>query len=158
MMTNIIKSNEATFTEASILSRSNMAFLSSQAITSLAASKTCGLAILVDKLLANKKINTSTKHLINNLINRFHRHSIEVAVSSSDDPENYISQIIEKAIQCTLSQNIKKTSVDTSAKLLTRAVKEFESNQVDFQTLEHSWKEFIFHFYRSQLNSLAITC
>lgn len=141
--------------ETTTYSGTNVSLLTSPAISSLAASKTCGLAILVDKLLVNGTANASTRHLINNLINRFHRPSIEVAVTSGDDPENYISLILEKAMQYTLSDNAHRTSVDTSAKLLTRAITEFETNQVDFQTLEHNWKEFIFHFYRSRLNSLT---
>jgi hypothetical protein len=154
-MSNTIKSNETVCAEPSTFSRTNTSLLTSHVISSLAASKTCGLAILVDKLLVNGTLNASTKHLINSLINRFHRHSIEVAVSSEDDPESYICQILEKATQYTLSDTLNRNSVDTAAKLLTRAIAEFESNQVDFQTLEHNWKEFIFHFYRFQLNRVA---
>lgn len=154
-MTNTMKFNESPCRVQPPFSTTNTSYLASHAISSLATSKTCGLAILVDKLLENSNGNASTKHLINNLINRFHRHTIEVAISLGDNPENYISQIIEKAIQYTLSENLNRTSVDTAAKLLTRAVMEFESNQVDFNTLEHNWKEFIFHFYRSRLGKQA---
>jgi hypothetical protein len=154
-MANTIKFNESNCAVLASFSPTNIPRFTTHAIASLAASKTCGLAILVDKLLVNSSNNDSVKYLINNLIHRFHQQSIRVAVSSGDNPEDYISQIIEKAVEYTLSENMNRTSVNIAAKLLTRAVIEFESNQVDFQTLEHNWKEFIFHFYRSKINNAA---
>lgn len=150
-MSNTIVSNETVLAELVSFSKNNSSFLTLNTISSLAASKTCGLAILVDKLLTNRRINSPTKHLISSLINRFHRHSIEVTVSSDEDPENYIFQTIEKAVGYTFSDNLKKTSVDTAAKLFIRAIIEFESKRIDFETLEHNWKEYMFHFYRAQL-------
>lgn len=154
-MANTIKFSETNCAVLSSFSPTNFPRFSTQAITSLAASKTCGLALLIDKLMANDSNNASVKYLINNLINRFHQHSIRVAVSSGDNPEDYISQIIEKAAEYTLSENMHRTSVNIAAKLLIRAVIEFESSQLDFHTLEHNWKEFIFHFYRSKITNAA---
>lgn len=154
-MANTIKFSESNCAVLSSFSPTNVSCFSTHAITSLAASKTCGLALLVDKLLVSSSNNASVKHLINNLINRFHQQSIRVAVSSGDNPEDYISQTIEKAVEYTLSENMNRTSVNIAAKLLIRAVIEFESSQLDFQTLEHNWKEFVFHFYRSKITNAA---
>ena len=131
---------------------SNVSLINS-AISSLAASKTCGLAMLIDKLLINAKDNPTTKQLMRTLINRLHHNSIAIGASLDEDPEKFILNLVEKATEFSHSKDHNRTAIDSSAKLFTKAIEAFETNQGDFSSLEYNWKEFVFHFYRSRLNA-----
>lgn len=123
--------------------------LHSSVISLLANSNTCGLAMLVDKLLSKEKNNITMRQLINSLINRFHYNSISILASDNDDPENFIETMLERAI--TYSQNTGPSSLESASRLLAKSLYEFEQDLSDSHELEHHWKEFIFHFYRSRL-------
>lgn len=130
---------------------SSQSIVISPVISSLTTSKTCGLALLINKLLAQGKSNTATKQLINTLINRLHYTSISINASSDDNPEYFIMEMIDTAMKISQTANLNRSSINSAAKLFTFAIKEFETNEIDFSTLEHNWKEFIYHFYRSKL-------
>ena len=126
----------------------------SPAISCLASSKACGLAMLVDKLLASGTSNAATKHLIRALINRLPHNTIIIEASSEDHPENFVLDTMKAAEKFSYSQGGNPASLDTAAALLNKAVKAFEMELVGVSTLEHNWKEFIFHFYRTRLQLL----
>ena len=127
----------------------------SSAIACLAHGKTCGLAMLVDKLLLETKNNASTKHLISTLINRLHYNSITINASTDDDAEKFIMKMISAAMHFTRENEPYRPSSVKAANLLTSAIQKFDTNQVDSETLEYEWKEFLFHFYRSRLKEWA---
>ena len=47
------------------------------------------------------------------------------------------------------------TQAAKAANLLTSAIQKFDMKQVESETLEYEWKEFLFHFYRSRLKEWA---
>lgn len=153
-MTDTMELELLVYTATSTNDSDSYTALISPAITTLATSKTCSLAMLVDKLLINYKGSTATKHLIRSLINRLHHNSITIAPCFNDNPENYISQMVSKAERFSNSEDHHLASISQAAKLLTSAVEAFEMHLIDFASLEYNWKEFAFHFYRSKLFGL----
>lgn len=127
----------------------------SSAIAYLAESKTCGLAMLVEKLLLEAKNNIYTKHLISTLINRLHYNSIAIHASAKDDVQKFILNIISIAMRFTRENEPNRPSSVRAANLLTSAIQKFDMKQVDSEALEYEWKEFLFHFYRSRLKEWA---
>lgn len=125
------------------------------AISSLAASKACGLIMLVDKLLADGVGNAATTHLIHSLINRLHHNSIAIKAPLNDSTETFLSKMIETAGLFSHSQKCVWTSVDSSARLFTKAIENYQNEKIDFSSLEYSLKDFAYHFYRSRLQSLT---
>lgn len=121
------------------------------AISFLANCNNCGLAMLVDKLLSQDTANQGRQQLITTLINRFHYNSVAVLPSSNDAPENFILDLLEKAVYFSHTRNGTYASLELASRFLTRSVSEFENGKSNEETLEHHWNEFLFHFYRSKL-------
>ena len=127
----------------------------SGAISCLAESKTCGLAMLVEKLLSEAKNNVYTRHLISALINRLHYNSVTIHASTNDNVEEFILKMITTATHFTQANELNRPSSVKAANLLTSAIQKYDMKQVDSETLEYEWKEFLFHFYRSRLKEWA---
>ena len=112
--------------------------------------------MLVNKLLKSGTSNAATKHLIRTLINRLPYNTIIINPSSDDQPENFISETIKTAFTFSHSNSTMHGSLDAAASLLTKAIKAFEKKSVGLTTLEHNWKEFVFHLFRVKLQHLDI--
>jgi len=131
--------------------------LNSKLVSLLAESKTCGLAMLIGKLLNEGKgtPSPSYRHLISTLINRLHYNSIAITVSTENDPKKFVRETIDAASKISEINHQARHSTHLAANLLIQATHQFELDQIDARSLEYHWKEFVFHFYRYRLKSLT---
>jgi hypothetical protein len=124
------------------------------AVSSLASSPSCGLLMLIDKIMTNGVRNNATAHLVQSLISRVHRQSIAIAPSSDDNPESFVSGLVDTAEKTTGERYDHVNPLYHSAKLLLDSLKQYKLNKLNFNKLEQHWKDFAAILFNEKLKSM----
>lgn len=118
----------------------------------LAATKHCGLFILIDKMLKKETISHSSVRLALDLLRSIHHRSVVVAPSRGDNPPLFVAKMIQAAEQFALYAY--DTPLYTSAKSLVEAFAGYQANGSNFAGLEQQWQDFSLLFFREKLYCL----
>ena len=127
------------------------------AVTALAGTPSCGLLMLIDKIITNGVNNNSTAHLVQNLIRRLHKQSVTIAPSTDDHPENFVSQLMETAFRTTSQQGDMINPLFHSSRLLMDSLKLYGLNRLNLSKLEQHWKDFAAILFNEKLKSIMIS-
>lgn len=121
------------------------------AVSALAESPSCGLLMLIDKIIVSGVKNDATVHLVQNLIRRLNKQSIAIAPSKDDNPESFVAKLMDMAFKTT-SQEIEKINpLYHSAALLMTSLKLYGLNKLNLTKLEQHWKDFAAILFNEQL-------
>lgn len=125
------------------------------AISTLAFSPSCGLLMLIDKIITSGVKNDATGNLVQNLINRVHKQSIAIAPSTDDNPASFVSQIVETA-ELTTTHRVEHVSpLYHAAKLLLDSLRLYKLNKLNLKKLEHHWKDFAAILFNEKLKAVT---
>jgi hypothetical protein len=125
------------------------------AIVALASSPSCGLLMLIEKIITNGVRNDATAHLVQNLINRVHKQSIAITPSTDDNPESFVSLIVDTAEKTTIQRYEHISPLYNSAKVLLDSLKLYRLNKLNLSNLEQHWKDFAAILLNERLKSLV---
>jgi hypothetical protein len=126
------------------------------AIEALASSPSCGLLMLIDKIITSGIKNNTTAHLVQSLISRVHRQTIAIAAGPDDKPESFITCTVDTAMK-TASQNFGRMSpLYRAARLFLDSLKLYGMDKLNSNKLEHHWKDFAAILLLDRLNKTQV--
>lgn len=124
------------------------------AVSALAESSCCGLLMLIDKIIADGVKNDSTAHLVKSLIARVHKQTIAIAPAADDNPESFVSSLLDMAAKTTVQKAEKVNPLYHSAKLFIDSLKLFGLKKLNQTKLEQHWKDFASIFLHEKLKEM----
>ena len=120
-------------------------------ISVLSGTRSCGLFMLIEKMLKDPNISDKTARLALDLLRGIHHHTIYISPSPSDDPNSFVAKLFSAAENIVLRSTDKQTPLYLSAKRLKDSLETFKVNKQGIALLEQSWQDFSLNFFREKL-------
>lgn len=129
----------------------NQGLKSTETLSLLASTEWCGLFIMIDKILKNKKINQATARLALDLLRNIYRSHIVIEPSANDNVHAFVEKLLVEAKKIADSGIDAKSTLAVSAKHLKEVEQTFEGKHESSVKLTAAWHTFLLHYYREHL-------
>jgi len=120
-------------------------------LRTLAASKECGVLLMIDKILRNQIVSSNTARLALLLLRSINHLSINVTPSTSDNPLLFVVELLSTAEAVTADPQGYSPHLNASAKRLAESLLSYKKEEGSLPFLFDRWKSFSADFYREKL-------